>query len=104
MKTPVSLRVGGLWSFVAVLLLAAGSPLLQAQEDPLRTLYFPDYVDGGGWSVQLAVSNIDTTTAATVSVTASDQEGQPVPELFDSEADFEIPARGNRILRSTGVE
>ena len=69
----------------------------------MTTLYFPDYVDGGGWSVQLAVSNIGTTTAATVSVTASDQEGQPVPELFDSEADFEIPPLGNRILRSTGV-
>ena len=103
MKNPVFLRDGGLWSFVAVLLLAAGSPLLQAQEDPLRTLYFPDYVDGGGWSVQLAVSNIDTTTAATVSVTASDQEGQPVPELFDSEADFEIPPGGTRVFRSAGA-
>ena len=71
--------------------------------EPVTTLYFPDYVDGGGWSVQLAVSNIDTTTPATVSVTASDQEGQPVPELFDSEADFEILPLGNRILRSTGV-
>ena len=71
--------------------------------EPVTTLYFPDYVDGGGWSVQLAVSNIDTTAAAAVVVTAYDQEGQPVPELFDSEVAFEIPSLGNRVLRSTGV-
>ena len=69
----------------------------------LTTLYFPDYVDGGEWSVQLAVSNIDTTAAAAVVVTAYDQEGQPIPGFFDSEATFEIPALGNRVLRSTGV-
>ena len=69
----------------------------------LTTLYFPDYVDGGGWSVQLAVSNIDTAEAVTVVVTAYDQEGQPIPGFFDSEATFEIPALGNRVLRSTGV-
>ena len=83
----------------AVLLLASGSPPLQAQ----KTLYFPDYVDGGGWSVQLAVSNIDTTAAAAVVVTVYDQKGQPVPEFFDSDAAFEIPSLGNRVLRSTGV-
>ena len=71
--------------------------------EPVATLYFPDYVDGGGWSVQLAVSNIDTTAAAAVVVTAYDQEGQPIPGFFDSEATFEIPPLGNRILRSTGV-
>ena len=71
--------------------------------EPVATLYFPDYVDGGGWSVQLAVSNIDTTAAAAVVVTVYDQEGQPVPEFFDSDAAFEIPALGNRVLRSTGV-
>ena len=71
--------------------------------EPVTTLYFPDYVDGGGWSVQLAVSNIDTTAAAAVVVTAYDQEGQPIPGFFDSEATFEIPALGNRVLRSTGV-
>ena len=103
MKKPVSLRDGILRIAAAVLLLAAASPLLQAQEDPLRTLYFPDYVDGGGWSVQLAVSNIDTTAAAAVVVTVYDQEGQPVPEFFDSDAAFEIPSLGNRVLRSTGV-
>ena len=83
----------------AVLLLAPGSPPLQAQ----TTLYFPDYVDGGEWSVQLAVSNIDTTAAAAVVVTAYDQEGQPLPGFFDSEATFEIPALGSRVLRSTGM-
>ena len=69
----------------------------------LTTLYFPDYVDGGGWSVQLAVSNIDTASAVTVVVTAYDQEGQPIRGFFDSAATFEIPALGNRVLRSTGV-
>ena len=71
--------------------------------EPVATLYFPDYVDGGGWSVQLAVSNIDTTAAAAVVVTAYDKEGQPIPGFFDSEATFEIPSLGNRVLRSTGV-
>ena len=29
-------------------------------QNPLETiLYFPDYVDGSGWSVQLALSNVD---------------------------------------------
>ena len=83
----------------AVLLLASGSPPLQAQ----TTLYFPDYVNGGEWSVQLAVSNIDTTAAAAVVVTAYDQEGQPIPGFFDSEATFEIPALGSRVLGSTGM-
>ena len=103
MKKPVSLRDGILWSLVAVILLAAGSPLLQAQEDPLRTLYFPDYVDGGGWSVQLAVSNIDTTTAAAVIVAASDQEGQPIPGFFDFDDPFEIPPLGTRVFTSAGA-
>ena len=71
--------------------------------EPVATLYFPDYVDGGGWSVQLAVSNIDTTAAAAVVVTAYDKEGQPIPGFFDSEATFEIPALGSRVLRSTGM-
>ena len=69
----------------------------------MATLYFPDYVDGGDWSVQLAVSNIDTTAAAAVVVTAYDKEGQPIPGFFDSEATFEIPALGSRVLRSTGM-
>ena len=68
-----------------------------------RVYYFPDYVDGGGCSVQLAVSNIDTTAAAAVVVTAYDQEGQPTPGFFDSEATIEIPALGTRVLRSTGM-
>ena len=71
--------------------------------EPVTTLYFPDYVDGGGWSVQLAISNIDTTAAAAVVVTAYDQEGQPIPEFFDSEGTFGIPPLGSRVLRSAGM-
>ena len=103
MKTPVSLRDGILWSLAAVVLLAAGSPLLQAQEDPLRTLYFPDYVDGGGWSVQLAISNIDPAENAATVVTAYDQEGQAIPGFFDFEGPFELPPLGTRVFRSAGA-
>ena len=207
MRTPVSLRVGILWSFVAVLLLATVIPLLQAQEreafapadqaafedlvvgqrmifndsifdywefmaggrfkgaagadsgtgsysysntgvntgdlainvddggesftahlvftstaagtlivgpNPLNwrlipipeltTLYFPDYVDGGVWSVQLVLSNIDADTAAEVRVAVYDQDGGPILDLFDSESEFEIPFLGSRVLRSAGAE
>ena len=72
-------------------------------DPPEGLLYFPDYVDGEGWSVQLALSNVDPTAAVAVVVTAYDQEGQPGPELFDSEATFEIPSRGSRVLRSAGA-
>ena len=33
-----------------------------------KILYFPDYVDGGGWSVQLVLSNVDPEAAAEVQV------------------------------------
>ena len=65
--------------------MAAVSPLLQAQEDPLRTLYFPDYADGGGWCVQLAISNIDTTEDAATFVAAYDHKGQEIPSFFSIE-------------------
>ena len=68
-----------------------------------RTLLFPDYVEGGGWSVQLALSNVDPNAAASVVVTARDQEGRPVPDLLDSETAFEIPPLGSRVLRSGGA-
>ena len=67
------------------------------------TLYFPDYVDGEGWSVQLAISNIDTTTAAAIIVAASDQEGQPILGFFDFDGPFEIPPLGTRVFRSAGA-
>lgn len=47
-------------------------------------LYFPDYVDGGGWSVQLALGNLDPNRNARVEVEVYDQQGQPVRGLFDS--------------------
>ena len=71
---------------------------------PLETtLYFPDYVDGNGWSVQLALSNVDPETAAEVSVEVFDQAGRPILDLFDSESTFEIPVLGSRVLRSAGA-
>ena len=31
----------------------------QTEESAETILYFPDYVDGSGWSVQLALGNVD---------------------------------------------
>ena len=82
------------------------SPEARARVGPLEvtTLYFPDYVDGGGWSVQLALSHIAAATEdAEIIVTAYDREGQPIPGFFDSEGTFGIPSLGTQILRSTGL-
>ena len=68
-----------------------------------ETLYFPDFVDGGGWSVQLVLTNINTTAGAAVVVHVYDQEGDSVPDLFDSETSFEIPSLGSQILKSDGT-
>ena len=65
-------------------------------------LYFPDYVDGGGWSVQLVLGNLDPNQNARVEVEVYDQQGQPVRGLFDSGTRFEVPAQGSRVLRSAG--
>ena len=82
------------------------SPEARARVGPLEviTLYFPDYVDGGGWSVQLALSHIAAADEdAEIIVTAYDREGQPIPEFFDPEGAFGIPPLGTRVLRSAGV-
>ena len=60
----------------------------QTQEPVETTLYFPDYVDGGGWSVQLVLSNVDPAAAAEVRVDVYDPDGQPVWDLFDSVLTF----------------
>ena len=73
------------------------------QPDPPGLLYFPDYVEGGGWSVQLMLGNIDPTRSVQVVVEAYDSEGQTVPGLFESGSPFEIPPRGSRVLRSAGA-
>ena len=66
------------------------------------TLYFPDYVDGAGWSVQLVLSNIGIADEdATVDV--YDSDGKRVRDLFDSEGTIEIPSLGSRVLRSAGA-
>ena len=76
----------------------------QHEESQEMSLVFPDYVDGGGWSVQLVLSNVDPDAAAKVRVEVYDPEGQPVRDLFDSDLKLEIPALGGRVLRSTGAE
>ena len=75
----------------------------QAQEAGETILYFPDYVDGGGWSVQLALSNVDADTAAEAVVEVYDEFGGPILDLFDSGLTFEIPPLGSRVLRSSGT-
>ena len=75
----------------------------QTQGPAETILYFPDYVDGGGWSVQLVLSNVDPAAAAEFQVEVYDPEGQPVPDLFDSDLTFEIPALGSGVLRSSGT-
>ena len=72
------------------------------QEPPETPLVFPDYVDGGGWSVQLVLSNIDPDAAAEVRVEVYDPDGEAVRDLFDSDARLEIPPLGSRVLRSAG--
>ena len=66
------------------------------------SLIFPYYVDGGGWSVQLVLSNVDAAAGAETAVEVYDQEGQAVADLFDSESEVEIPSLGSRVWRSTG--
>ena len=82
-------------------------PISETSE--LTTLYFPDYADGAGWSVQLAISNIDTTEDAAGLVGAYDREGQVIWDFFAVEdpkdtftfADtFEIPPLGTLVLKS----
>ena len=87
-----------------------GTPSLSAvpairnpsQDPQAMPLYFPDYVDGGGWSVQLALSNMDAVETAEVEVEAYDQAGRPVPDLFGSGSRFKIPSLGSRVLKSPG--
>ena len=81
------------------------SPESRARVGPLEvtTLYFPDYVDGGGWSVQLAISHIGTTEDAAALVTAYDRDGQSIPGFFDFDDPFEIPPLGTRVFRSAGA-
>ena len=76
----------------------------QAQTSSSTTLYFPDFVDGGGWSVQLVLSNTSASTGdADVVVSVYDSEGDAVRGFFGSDSSFEIPSQGSRILRSAGV-
>ena len=50
---------------VGIGVLSTGVTPLVTEE---KILYFPDYVDGGGWSVQLVLSNVDPEAAAEVQV------------------------------------
>ena len=66
-------------------------------------LYFPDYVDGDGWSVQLVLSNIDPDAAAEARVGVFDEDGQPIRDLFHAETALQIPPLGSRLLKSAGA-
>lgn len=56
----------------------------QTQASPGTTLYFPDYVVGGGWSVQLVLGNLDPDHSARVDVETYDDQGWRVSRFFDS--------------------
>ncbi len=102
------------WLFFVLLPPQAGGPpagqdqptddsvFRQAQEQEETILYFPDYVDGEGWSVHLALGNGDPNAAAGIRVEVYDPDGQDVGDLFDSDLTLELPALGTRVLRSTG--
>ena len=47
-------------------------------------LYFPDYVDGGGWSVQLVLGNLDPNRSAQADVEVYDPQGRRVSRFFSS--------------------
>ena len=82
------------------------SPVVEARVQRMEgaTLYFPHYADGGGWSVQLAFSNLATTTEdAALLVTAYDRAGEPISGFFDSEETLEIPPLDTQVLRSAGA-
>ena len=66
----------------------------QTQVPAETTLYFPDYVDGGGWLVQLVLSNVDPAATTEVRAEVYDPEGQPVLDLFDSDMTLEVPLWG----------
>ena len=75
----------------------------QQQTSSDTMLYFPDFVDGSGWSVQLVLSNTSASTKdAAVVVRVYDSEGNAVRRFFDSDSSIEIPALGSRVLRSAG--
>ena len=74
----------------------------QAQANAATILYFPDYLDGGGWSVQLVLSNVAPDAPAGVRVKVFDPDAQPVLDLFDSENALEIPSLSSRVLKSAG--
>ena len=75
---------------------------LQAQTSDDATFYFPDYVDGGGWAVQLVLFNPDATTAARITVAVYNQNGQRVSGLF-ARSSISIPSLGSQVLRSSGT-
>ncbi|MDE2964981.1 MAG: hypothetical protein OXU26_13820 [Acidobacteriota bacterium] len=74
----------------------------QARKQEPTILYFPDYLDGGGWSVQLILGNVDPDAAAEVRVEVYNPDARPVLDLFDSEMTLEIPSLGSRVLKSAG--
>ncbi len=92
------------WLFFVLSPTQTGGPPSEnvRQEQEEMVLYFPDYVDGGGWSVQLVLSNVDPNAATGIRVEVYDPDGQDVGDLFDSDLTLELPALGTRVLRSAG--
>jgi hypothetical protein len=76
----------------------------QQERSSETTLYFPDYVDGEDWSVQLVLSNVNSEKDAVATVAVFDQEGDEVSGFFDTPIGrpVSIPPEGSRVLSSPG--
>ena len=90
-----------------------GAPPLEeitkySREPSEHGFYFPDFVVGGGWSVQVSINNTDSVSPANVLVTTYDQEALPFPGLFSGDnplavSRISIPPLGVATLTSQDV-
>ena len=76
----------------------------QQQTSGDMEFYFPDWIDGEDWSVQLTLTNLSTTTEAQARIITRSQTGGSVTVFGREQASaVRIPALGSRTLRSPGV-
>ena len=99
---PLGLRFGKRQDSLSAVPVIHADPVLDAGGDAPDALIFPDYVAGGGWSVQLVLGNLAPSRSVDVEVEVYDQDGRAVPGFWGSRSPFEIPALGSRVLSSTG--
>ncbi|MDE2925520.1 MAG: hypothetical protein OXT71_03885 [Acidobacteriota bacterium] len=97
------------WSSWVLGLLLSATAAGQNPQGPMQTvMYFPDYVDGGGWSIQLAITNVRppwvrNAGETLVVVDVYDSQFQDLPEFFGGVRSFMLPDQGTRVLKSAGT-